>query len=269
MMSLLVWFTVLVCRRCRNGRPTKANSPTNQDKTHKLHSGNADTVPMCGVQWWNGSRNGTENQGEKAVKNRIYLNPFEQDRAEINLDDCKLGLVKHCSRTENETQLNSLKDFTECKQEINEDIREYATPITKIGKEILSSCPDGNINEIMKNQFALGLNDLTARKIVLEKILKYRQSRKPLSLNDLVDKLTIREIAINSINKAEELKNIKLTPKLGKTERITEDREPSREVPFSTGWADESVIREVEQTTESNYPNYRNNYNTTTVAQEI
>ena len=167
MMSLMVWFAVLVCRRCRNGRPTKANSPTNQDKTHKLHSGNADTVPMCGVQWWTGSRNGIENQGEKAVKNKMYLNPFEQERAEINLDDCKLGLIKHCSGTEKETL--SLKDFTECKQENNEDIREYAARIIKIGKEILSSCPDENINEIMKNQFALGLNDLTARKIVLEK----------------------------------------------------------------------------------------------------
>ena len=132
-MSLLVWFLVLVCRRCRNGRPTKANSPTNQNKTHQLHSGNADTVPMCGVQWWTGSRNGNEDQGEKTVKNKIYLNPFEQNRAELNLDDCKLGLVKHCSGTEKETL--SLKDFTECKQEINEDIREYAARIMKIGKE--------------------------------------------------------------------------------------------------------------------------------------
>ena len=220
---------------------------------------------------WIGGRDGTETQGEKTVKNKMYLNPFEQNRAEINLDDCKLGLVKHCSRTENETQFNSLKDFTECRQEFNEDIREYAARIIRIGKEILSSCPDEKINDIMKNQFALGLNDLTARKIVLEKILKYRQSNKHLSLNDLVDKLTIREIAINSINKAEErknfqeeLKNIKLTPKLGKTVRINEDRELSREVPFSTEWTDESVTRELEQTTESPsyiYPNYRNNYN--------
>ena len=101
----------------------------------------------------------------------------------------------------------------------------------------------------MKNQFALGLNDLTARKIVLEKILKYRQIRKPLSLNDLVEKLSIREIAINSINKAEELKKIKMTPKVEKTVRINEDREISREVPFSTEWADDSVARE--QNTES------------------